>query len=212
MTIATRRGIAAAAWSSGPPRLGGARAALGTALAAALLWAATAHASIHPTALVAYYPSDRLPTIVDGLDDAGFPSTAPVYFGNYSAQPRYSAASLAVDPSPPDIAGERYGYMPILQVAESTLWNRRRVSDADARRLADDGHGDLAGSMPSMAGVLDASTRTRVRWGRELGRRFRDRFRERIENRERILGWQFDEVRTEVAGRDGRRWREFTRG
>jgi hypothetical protein len=102
--------------------------------------------------------------------------------------------------------------MPILQFAESTLWDRRRVSAEEAAELAAAGDGELSGSMPPLAGVLAGSSRERVRWGRELGRRFRDRFRDRIQKGAPIAGWQFDEVRTEAAGRDGRRYRGFTRG
>ena len=164
-----------------------------------------------PTALVAYYPSDRLPTIVRHLDGAGFPSSSLVYFGNYSAQPRHGARSLARDRSPSEIAGERYGYAPILQIAESTLWDRRRVTRAEAEKLARTDQRDPKGSMPSIAGVLRGSERTRVRWGTELGRRFRDRFRSRIREGE-VEAWQFDEILTEVAGSSGRRYRDFTRG
>jgi len=187
-------------------------ALLAAALLVALLPAVAGAYSARPSALVAYYPSDRLPTIVDALDAAGFPSRAPVYFGNYSAQPRYGAASIATDPSPPEIAGDRYRYMPILQIAESMLWDRRRVSEREAEKLAASGDGRLTGSMPSTRGVLASSSSRRIHWGRELGRRFRDRFRARVQKGERIMGWQFDEVRTEVAGRSGRAWREFARG
>ena len=187
-------------------------ALLAAALLVALLPAVAGAYSARPSALVAYYPSDRLPTIVDALDAAGFPSRAPVYFGNYSAQPRYGAASIATDPSPPEIAGDRYRYMPILQIAESMLWDRRRVSEREAEKLAASGDGRLTGSMPSTRGVLASSSSRRIHWGRELGRRFRDRFRARVQKGERIMGWQFDEVQTEVAGRSGRAWCEFTRG
>lgn len=178
--------------------------------AVALAPAAAEASSARPTALVSYYPSDRLPVIVRSLNSAGFPSRALVYFGNYSAQPRYGAR-LATSPSPAEIAGERYGYAPILQISESTLWDRRRVSRREAETLAATNQSDLTGSMPSLAGVLRGSEHTRVRWGTELGRRFRDRFRSRIREGE-VAAWQFDEILTEVAGSSGRRYRDFTRG
>ena len=168
--------------------------------------------SARPTATVAYYPSERLPAIVEGLDLAGFPDGSPVYFGNYSAQPRASAARLETNATPSEIAGERYRYAPILQLAESTLWDRRRVSDEEARKLAAAGQGDYAGPMPSLRGVLAGPERQRVYWGTELGRRFRDRFRARIQQGEPLAAWQFDEVVTEVAGGDGQRYRDFIRG
>ena len=187
-------------------------AILAATLAALALTPAAAEAyGARPTALVAYYPSERLPVIVRSLDGAGFPSTALVYFGNYSAQPRYGAR-LATSPSPAEIAGERYRYAPILQVGESTLWDRRRVTRQEAETLAATDQDDLTGSMPSLAGVLRGSERTRVRWGTELGRRFRDRFRARIRDGEPVAAWQFDEILTEVAGSGGRRYRDFTRG
>ena len=169
-------------------------------------------ARARPSALVAYYPSDRLPAIVDGLDAARFPSGALVYFGNYSSQPRYGASALETQPGPWEVAGERYRYMPILQFSESRLWDGRRVSDEEAGTLARAGDGHLTGSFPTLGGILARPARERLRFGRELGRRFRDRFRERLADGAPIGGWQFDEVRTEVAGRSGRRYRDFTRG
>ncbi len=186
-------------------------AALLAVVPVALAPAAAEAYRARPTALVAYYPSDRLPTIVRQLDGAGFPSSSLVYFGNYSAQPRHGARALARDRSPSEIAGQRYRWAPILQIAESTLWDRRRVTRAEDERLATTDQNDLTGSMPSLAGVLRGSERTRVRWGTELGRRFRDRLRSRIREGE-VAAWQFDEILTEVAGRDGRGYRDFTRG
>jgi len=164
-----------------------------------------------PSATVGYYESERLPDIVEGLDVGGFPARAPVYFGNYSAQPRHGVSSLDTTPPHAEVAGERYRYAPILQIHESTLWDRRRVSEAEAETLAAADQDEPAGSMPSMPGVLRSSSRTRLRWGTELGRRFRDRFRERIARGE-VDAWQFDEILTEVAGRNGVAYREFTRG
>jgi hypothetical protein len=201
----------------GQPKLGSRPARLATLAAAlAVLSVALAPAAAEanrtrPTALVAYYPSDRLPLIVRSLNRAGFPSTSLVYFGNYSAQPRHGAR-IATSTSPGEIAGKRYRWAPILQMAESTLWDRRRVSRREAEKLATTGQNDLTGSMPSLARVLRGSERSRVRWGTELGRRFRDRFRARIRDGEPVAAWQFDEVRTEVAGSSGRRYRDFTRG
>jgi hypothetical protein len=48
------------------------------------------------------------------------------------------------------------------------------------------------------------------RWGRELGRRFRDRIRNKRRGGTRVTTWQFDEVISEI-NRDGRR-RTFIRG
>jgi hypothetical protein len=182
-------------------------AVLGPSLAPAPADAAGAR----PTAVVGYYPSERLPTIVAGLDAARFPARAPVFFGNYSAQPRNGVSSLDTSPPPAEVAGDRYRYAPILQIHESTLWDRRRVSDREAEKLAAAGQEGLAGSMPSLSGVLRGSSRERVNWGTELGRRFRDRFRARFARGE-VHGWQFDEILTDVAGRNGRAYREFTRG
>ena len=165
----------------------------------------------HPSATVGYYESERLPDIVRGLDAAGFPAGAPVYFGNYSAQPRHGVSSLDITPPPAEVAGERYRYAPILQIHESLLWDRRRLSEAQDAKLAAAGHDEPAGSMPSMSGVLRSSPRERLRWGAELGRRFRDRFRERIARGE-VKAWQFDEILTEVAGRSGVAHRQFIRG
>ena len=178
---------------------------------AALALAAPAQAAARPTVVVSYYESERLPNLVDALNRSGMPADTPVYFGNYLAQPRAARVAALETGAPNEIAGQRYRWAPILAVRESTDWDRRRVSDADAQKLAAAGQGDYSGSMPSYSEILKRPSGERVRWGTELGRRFRDRIRSRLEAGE-IRSWQFDELVSEVAAEDGRPHRDFARG
>jgi hypothetical protein len=167
-------------------------------------------AAARPVAVFSYYASERLPNLIDALNRSGIPPTTPVYFGNYIVQPRYSASAAEVAP-PNEVAGERYRWAPLLQIAESTLWDRRRVSAAEAETLAASGQGSHAGSMPSFSQLLVLPSGERVPWGTELGRRFRDRIRERLRTGA-IKTWQFDELPTGAARQGGRAYRDFVRG
>jgi hypothetical protein len=89
-------------------------------------------------------------------------------------------------------------------IKPTSFWNRRRVEDADEPRYA--------GKLPSLAAMLARTSRERLAWGRELGRRFRDEVRLAEAEGVRVEAWQLDELVTELSGGQGRQWREFTRG
>jgi hypothetical protein len=94
-------------------------------------------------------------------------------------------------------------YAPIFPLKPTSFWNRRRVGAEEPR---------YAGKLPSLKAMLTLAGRERVAWGRELGRRFRDEVRIAESEGVRVDAWQFDELVAELAGSQGRQWREFTRG
>jgi hypothetical protein len=95
-------------------------------------------------------------------------------------------------------------YAPMFPIKPTSFWNRRRIDHpADPQ---------YAGRLPSLGRLLALSTRERVAWGRELGRRFRDEVRDAEAQDVRVDAWQFDELVAELSGGQGRQWREFTRG
>jgi hypothetical protein len=89
-------------------------------------------------------------------------------------------------------------------IKPTSFWNRRRVETP-----ADPGR---AGKLPSLSALLSGSTAGRVAWGRELGRRFRDEVRDAEAGGTVVDAWQLDELVAELSGKQGRSWRQFTRG
>ena len=198
----------------------GPRAAIGLLLAlvvgsAALPAAEDARAaSGQPVAVVAYYDSLALPRLVDALDAEGPSADVPVLFGNYWGSPRPpKGVKPPFIPAPTKVAGPRYAYTPIMPIVRGTLWERRRVSPSEAARLAAAGQGRLAGRVPQLGRLLRGGPVTRRRWAEELGRRFRDRVRAERRAGRRVVGWQFDEIPSEVVGgRRGGALQSFTAG
>jgi hypothetical protein len=71
----------------------------------------------------------------------------------------------------------------------------------------------MDGAAPSLAALLARGGSSAYRWGREIGRRFRDRVRQVEEiHHVDVDRWQFDEVPTNAAGRSGRKARDLVRG
>jgi hypothetical protein len=110
------------------------------------------------------------------------------------------------------VLGTRYRYAPMLPLRRGTFWEGRRLSSRTELRLAARGDGRYRGRIPSLHRLKRRSPTVRLAYGRELGRRFRDRMRSRIRAGWLIAAWQFDEITTEAAGRRGRYIRDFVRG
>ena len=183
------------------------------AFLALALTAPTPASAVRPVAVFSYYDGPDLPTLVREANAARIPRRVPIYFGNYWGSPRGSAPERRRPlPRPTEVAGPRFSYAPMLPLAPGVFWEQRRVSDRAAETLARAGDGELTGRMPSFRRVLRGSPRSRVSWGRELGRRFRDQFRSSNRQGLGAVTWQLDEIRNEAAGRRGRRLRDFTRG
>jgi len=93
----------------------------------------------------------------------------------------------------------------------SWYWERRRVPPADERRLSA-ATKRLGGPLPPLGELMRLPPARRVRWGVELGGRFRDEIRGATRAGATIHAWQIDEIQAEAAGSLGRQYREFTRG
>jgi hypothetical protein len=115
----------------------------------------------------------------------------PVLVGTYGIDVRFGAVAAE--------AGAVYA--PLFPIVRSGFW--------DGRTLPPDEEGKLppgwAGPLPSQTALLASAPATRVAWGTELGRRFRDALRHAP-----VPAWQFDEIVSQVA--QGRAWRDFVRG
>jgi hypothetical protein len=115
----------------------------------------------------------------------------PVLVGTYGIDTQFGAVAAE--------AGAVYA--PLFPVVRSGFW--------DGRKLPPDEEGKLppgwAGRLPSQAVLLASAPATRVAWGTELGRRFRDALRHAP-----VPAWQFDEIVSPVA--QGRAWRDVVRG
>lgn len=168
-----------------------------------------------PIGIVSYYESRDLPRLVGLLRDVRPPRRSRIFVGNYWGSPRRRGGGPRPGPPlprPDRVLGPRYRYAPMLPLRRGTFWEGRRLSQRTERRLAQRGDGRYRGRIPSLRRLSRRSPAARLAWGRELGRRFRDRMRSRIRHGWRIAAWQFDEITTEAAGRRGRPIREFIRG
>lgn len=157
--------------------------------------------------MLSYWQSRHYARLVDAVKRARLPSNTPVYYGNYWGSGRPSEPKKPGGkprPRPPMPNGR---HAPIFPLATSVFWRNRRVPARDRRTLRKRGVAARAGRIPSMRKLAG---RRAYRWGRELGRRFRDRIRNKRRGGTRVTTWQFDEVVSEIA-RDGRR-RTFIRG
>jgi hypothetical protein len=96
-------------------------------------------------------------------------------------------------------------HAPIFPLAHSVFWKKRAIPARDRKALRKAGVDARSGRIPS-AGRLAGSRA--YRWGRELGRRFRDRIRNKRRGGTKVTTWQFDEIVSEIGGRR----LAFTRG
>jgi hypothetical protein len=145
-----------------------------------------------PMALVSYYESYRFPEVLRALNRTGVGRHGRVFFGNYGGSPR--GAKGPPPRTPVAHAAERYEFAPILALRPGIFWERRRVTRKEKGVLSKRGDGRLTGAIPSMGSLVHGSVSSRVRWGRELGRRFRDHVRAKLRSGKDVAAWQFDEV------------------
>jgi hypothetical protein len=157
--------------------------------------AAVARERAKPVALVSYYDSYRFPSVLRALNRTGLARRGRVFFGNYWGSPRGSKGPPPGKlPSPTKQAGGKYEYAPILALRPGIFWERRRVTRKEGGTLRNQADRSMNGRMPSMGSLVHGGVSRRVRWGRELGRRFRDRVRANRRAGKRVASWQFDEI------------------
>ena len=150
---------------------------------------------------LSYFAPSALPQLLRAAEQAGLPAGARVYLGSYGV-----GGGLA-----DSIEEAGYRYAPMFHLKPSWYWERRRLPPADELRLSDEAK-RFAGPLPSLPELLRAPAARRVRWGVELGARFRDEIREAERAGATIPAWQLDEIQAEAAGSLGRQYRELTRG
>ncbi|TMA99008.1 MAG: hypothetical protein E6J64_22605 [Deltaproteobacteria bacterium] len=135
-------------------------------------FAAPGTASIrHPIVLLSYYSSSNLPTIEPAVRAAHLPRV-PVFYGNYVGS---DVADLGSHPPTMHVPRARRAL--IFNWVTNALWYGQRLSDFERGRLDSDGR-SLTGGAPSLYTLLARGGSYAYHWGRELGRRFRDRIRE----------------------------------
>jgi hypothetical protein len=100
----------------------------------------------------------------------------------------------------------------MFQVKPGWYWQRRRLPPKDEGRLLESPSSRLPGPLPPLPELLRLPPATRVTWGIELGRRFRDELRAAARAGTELGGWQLDEILAEAAGFEGRAYRDLTRG
>jgi hypothetical protein len=152
-----------------------------------------------PVVLLSYFELDDLPTLLDGVEPAAFPPDVPIYVGSYGVNAVASGLVRSV---------RQCRYAPMFPVQPSAFWVRRRLSPREDPKVPR----PYSGHLPPWSAIPRLSSRQRVLWGRELGRRFRDAIRAARRERIRIDNWQFDEIPSQASGVNGRAYRDFVRG
>jgi hypothetical protein len=147
---------------------------------------------------ISYFASSALPRLLRAAGEAELPQNARVYVGSYGV-----GLDLA-----DRIAESGYRYAPIFHLKPSWYWEKRRVPPADEQKLD---HA-FAGPLPALPELLRLPSARRVRWGIELGARFRDEIRAAERGGAEVPAWQLDEIQAEAAGSLGPQYRELTRG
>ena len=154
--------------------------------------------------LLAYFDREELPRLLAEARRARLPGRARVYVGSYGVGAALGARITA--------AGCQYA--PMFHLAPGWYWERRRLSSADEKKLlaVSPRSGRLAGPLPELPQLLRLPPATRLTWGIELGRRFRDELRAGAKAGARLSFWQLDEIQAEAVGPLGREYRDLTRG
>jgi hypothetical protein len=119
------------------------------------------------------------------------PGSFPVLVGTYGIDRRFGAVAAE--------AGAVYA--PLFTILPGAFWDGRKLPADEEAKLPP----RWAGPLPSQAALLASPPATRVAWGTELGRRFRDALRHAP-----VPAWQFDEIVSPVV--QGRQWRDVVRG
>lgn len=163
-----------------------------------------------PVVVLSYYQSRHYARLVRAVSDSGLPDRTPVYYGNYWGSGKPSEPKPPQPRPRPPMPNGRLA--PIFPIARSVFWHKRAVPRADGRILRAKGQRRWAGRMPTLDRILRRSGRYRYAWGLELGRRFRDRIRNKRRHGTKVVTWQLDEIVSEVAGPGGARMRGFLRG
>ena len=151
-------------------------------------------------ALLSYFELDDLFDLMEAVAASGMPAGTRVHVGTYGIN-RDASALIRI------YQGGRYSPM-FKALVRTAAWERRHLTPAEERRVSR----RFSGRVPDEPALLRLSTAQRVGWGLELGRRYRDGIRHARQARIRVDSWQLDELGTQLAGAQGRLYREFVRG
>jgi hypothetical protein len=128
------------------------------------------------------------------------PGKTPIYLGSYGI-------SAGIAQGVHGLPGARYAPMfPILP--HPFYWERRRLPPKDDAKLQP----RFRGEIPPFSRLPRLSPDDRLRWGVELGGRFRDAIRAARADGVAVETWQLDEIMAECAARGGLPLRHFVRG
>src|SRR5205085_10123813 len=152
-----------------------------------------------------YYSSSNLPTIEPAVKAAKLPKVR-VFYGNYVGSDEADFSS-----HPPTMHVPRARRALIFNWAPNALWTRQRLRDSQRSRLDHDGK-TMTGQAPGLSTLLAKGGDYAYFWGRELGRRFRDRLRQLDSEHIHSSSYQFDEIPTNVLGSNGSKARDLIRG
>lgn len=134
-----------------------------------------------PTAVLSYFNGKQLDQILGSLQRSNLPKGTPVYMGDYGA------SKATIDKI--HAAGVRYA--PIFRP-----FGRAKEAAYNGRLPGVQGDPKYAGPVPD---VKSLSADDRVKWGTELGRRFRDQMRAQGKDAQ-IDAWQLDEIVPSMTG------------
>jgi hypothetical protein len=151
--------------------------------------------------VLSYFAASGLTTLLAAVGKTALPPETRVYIGTYGVNPETADAVHELPQG---------RYAPMFSTMPGAFWEGRRLDDRATRRLLarNPRSGRYSGPLPALPELLRLAPATRVRWGVELGARFRDALREH-----RVTDtWQLDEIVAECAGPLGRPYRELTRG
>jgi hypothetical protein len=163
-----------------------------------------------PVVILSYWQSRHYSRLVDSVERARLPGTTPVYYGNYWGSGHPSEPKpVKPRPRPPMPSGRP---APIFPLAYSVFWRKRRLPARDRRTLRRKHVAARGGRIPGMNSLLHRSGRHAYAWGLELGRRFRDRIRNKRRNGTKVTTWQFDELVSELGGHGAARRKAIVRG
>jgi hypothetical protein len=150
--------------------------------------------------LFSYFELDDLARLVDSIAASPMPDRTRVHIGSYGVSEEASSIVLS------------YGkgrYCPLFKALERTIgWERRRLTPAEERRV----NRRFSGRVPDEPDLLRLSAAQRIGWGLEVGRRYRDTIRHARQANITVNSWQIEELGPQLAGPQGRQFREFTRG
>jgi hypothetical protein len=173
-----------------------------------------------PILLLSYYRDRDLTKLIVATRRADVPEDTPIYYGGYwgsDIRPRKPPPPPPPpNPNPrprPPMPNDRYS--PIFTLVPTDFWKRRggeEGEDLTEEQLAAIGEDKYDGRIPGPRSLMRKGSRARYLWGVELGRRWRDRIRDKRAAGKHVVTWQLDELISELAHSDGWKRRQFVQG